>query len=123
MITDFTIYVFQASHDHPRKWVVLFRLLIKALSVTDSAIENLLVLQSINVLGSMWINVLKAFGKFVIEPINEADDRSSDSDNTVLFALRSALYKLVVVFCRFLNRIRPVRSYNGNQLVDLALCR
>ena len=69
----------------------------------------------------MWIKILKALREFVVEPVDEADNTSPYFHDTVLFGLRGALCKVIIIFGGLLDGILGLLDANKNQLVDLLL--
>lgn len=80
--------VFQSPHNNAVQWLLWkFQawVLLHALNVYQGAhqlsVQQSLVGQPFNVLGSVWVDVLQRAGEFVVEPLNERDDASWDAED------------------------------------------
>ena len=72
----------QASHDDATQRVFLLRLLVVRLRTANGEIKALLVLETVDIFGSMRVDVLQASGELVVEPVNEADDAAANLDDS-----------------------------------------
>ena len=122
MTTNLRIDMFQSPHNHPCERVTLGRgLFVVCLSPSDGRVQELLILEPFDVLRAVWVDVLQTLGEFVVESVHEADDATSDSNDTVLLIFRGSLGEFIVIGCDFLHGVIVVRSHDADQLVNLLL--
>ena len=70
----------------------------------------------------MWIDVLQAARKLVIEAVDERDDAAPDANDTARFSFRSPLDGLVVLLTyRLLNGVFGLFDEDQDKLVEFLL--
>lgn len=80
----------------------LLGLLEQDLRLDDSLVDGLLILETIDVFTGMRVEVLERLGEFIIESIDESDDRTTNNDNGFTGGRRS-FYLIVVIGSGFAN--------------------
>jgi hypothetical protein len=100
--------VFQSSHDNTVQgllWQLQARVLLQALNVDQRTnklgVQQSLVCQSLDVLGSVGVDMLQRAGKLVVKPLHERDNTAGNAEDrasldrgqlVIVFPLLGVLY-------------------------------
>lgn len=112
----------QTAHDNSRQRFDLIGLLVERLGAADSAVQDLLILETVDIIRSMRVDVLQAASELIVQTVNEADDGTANAHNSARVC-RSSLSKFIIVLGSLLNGVLGVGGHDRDELIDLTLSR